>query len=436
MFLKKKYCLFPKPQFNHFLFLFYFASAMVKQYIFRFIKNTNDNIETPFFKLYVHELGDLLSIIPYLILKKKTKSNNDTKLIYNNNDNDIKENSELIYNDYKIVQFKKKQKGIILNLLIISLLDFIAQISTVVFYLIEGNQKLEIKTANLNTVLIFNIIFLFLLTKFLLDKVFYIYHYFSFVIFIICLIVIAAIDFMETIKGYKELIINSFLYMVIRIFSVLLYSIEYNQNKAIFLKYYYSPYLLLLTKAVIQFFFLIIFSFPLFFVKFTDGNGKKKIIFAMLSNIFIHKIAILLYIIYLINSFFYSVIKLHIIDKFSPTHLSIAFISETFANFIIITIIDKVDIDYKFVIRFVMYILLIIASCIFNEIWVINLCGFANNTKLFLDYKEQADLILIDQVNIGKNSEITLSEAEIEENIRTSSIRGSTINNNIELTEL
>ena len=416
MFLKKKYCLFPKPQFNHFLFLFYFASAMVKQYIFRGIKNTNDNIETPFFKLYVHEIGDLLSIIPYLILKKKTKLNNDRELIYNNNDNDIKENSELIYNDYKIVQFKKKQKGIILNLLIISLLDFIAQISTVVFYLIEGNQKLEIKTANLNTVLIFNIIFLFLLTKFLLDKVFYIYHYFSFVIFIICLIVIAAIDFMEIVKGDKELIINSFLYMVIRIFSVLLYSIEYNQTKAIFLKYYYSPYLLLLTKAVIQFFFLIIFSFPLFFVKFTDGNGKD--------------------IIYLINSFFYSVIKLHIIDKFSPTHLSIAFISETFANFIILAIVNEMDIDYKFGIRFVMYILLIIASCIFNEFWVINLCGFANNTKLFLDYKEQADLILIDQVNIGKNSEITLSEAEIEENIRTSSIRGSTINNNIELTEL
>ena len=435
MFLKKKYCLFPKPQFNHFLFLFYFASAMVKQYIFRGIKNTNDNIETPFFKLYVHEIGDLLSIIPYLILKKKTKLNNDRELIYNNNDNDIKENSELIYNDYKIVQFKKKQKGIILNLLIISLLDFIAQISTVVFYLIEGNQKLEIKTANLNTVLIFNIIFLFLLTKFLLDKVFYIYHYFSFVIFIICLIVIAAIDFMEIVKGDKELIINSFLYMVIRIFSVLLYSIEYNQTKAIFLKYYYSPYLLLLTKAVIEFFLLIIFSFPLFFVKFTDGNGKEKIIFAMLSNIFIQKIAILFYIIYLINSFFYSVIKLHIIDKFSPTHLSIAFISETFANFIILAIVNEMDIDYKFGIRFVMYILLIIASCIFNEFWVINLCGFANNTKLFLDYKEQADLILIDQVNIGKNSEITLSEAEIEENIRTSSIRGSTINN-IELTEL
>ena len=432
MFLKKKYCLFPKPQFNHFLFLFYFASAMVKQYIFRFIKNTNDNIETPFFKLYVHELGDLLSIIPYLILKKKIKSNNDTELIYNNNDNDIKENSDLIYNDYKIVQFKKKQKGIILNLLIISLLDFIAQLSTVVFYLIEGNQKLAIKTANLNTVLIFNIIFLFLLTKFLLDKVFYIYHYFSFVIFIICLIVIAAIDFMEVVKGDKELIINSFLYMVIRIFSVLLYSIEYNQTKAIFLKYYYSPYLLLLTKAVIQFFFLIIFSFPLFFVKFTDGNGKEKIIFAMLSNIFINKIAILFYIIYLINSFFYSVIKLHIIDKFSPTHLSIAFISETFANFIILAIVDEMDIDYKFGIRFVMYILLIIASCIFNEFLVINICSLANNTKLFLDNKEKNDLILIDEIN--KEQTMELYEDNDEENFRPSSIGDSL--KSVELSEL
>ena len=42
-----------------------------------------------------------------------------------------------------------------------------------------------------------------------------------------------------------------------------------------------------------------------------------------------------------------------------------------------------------------MHILLIIASFIFNEIFVINICGLANGTKLFLDYKEQKDLSLI-----------------------------------------
>ena len=34
-----------------------------------------------------------------------------------------------------------------------------------------------------------------------------------------------------------------------------------------------------------------------------------------------------------------------------------------------------------------MYILLIIASFIFNEFLVINICGMAKNTKLFLDYE-------------------------------------------------
>ncbi len=51
-----------------------------------------------------------------------------------------------------------------------------------------------------------------------------------------------------------------------------------------------------------------------------------------------------------------------------------------------------------------MYILLIIVSCIFNEFLVINICGLANGTKLFLDYKEQADLSLINDENkINKN---------------------------------
>ena len=61
-----------------------------------------------------------------------------------------------------------------------------------------------------------------------------------------------------------------------------------------------------------------------------------------------------------------------------------------------INIIQKsIKIDSIFGIRIVMHILLIIASFIFNEIFVINICGLANGTKLFLDYKEQKDLSLI-----------------------------------------
>jgi len=414
----KKYCLFPKPHFNHFLFLFYFISAMVKQYIFKGTKKIN-NLSVPIFKLYIFNIGDFLSIIPYLILKEKTKSNNN-KLIKNNI---LK---KYIHPDI----FKKKKKQIIINIFIMCLFDFIGQTSTTIFYLIEGNQKIQVKHANLNIVLIFNIIFLFLLSKFILNMILYLHHYLSFIIYIICLIVISIIDFTE-IESKDS--INSLLYMTIRVFSVLLYSIVNNIAKIMFFKYYYSPYLLLLIKAIIHFFFLIIFSIPLIFVKFKDENEQEKIIFSMIGNIFKdNKIIILFYIIYLISSFFYNILNFIIIDKFSPTHTAIAFISENFAIFIINAITSDTKIDYKFGIRFVMYILLIIASCIFNEFLVINICSLANNTKLFLDNKEKNDLILIDEINNEQNME--LFEDNDEENFRPSSIGDSL--KSVELSEL
>ena len=65
-----------------------------------------------------------------------------------------------------------------------------------------------------------------------------------------------------------------------------------------------------------------------------------------------------------------------------------------------INIIQKsIKIDSIFGIRIVMHILLIITSFIFNEIFVINICGLANGTKLFLDYKEEKDLSLINNIS-------------------------------------
>ena len=80
-----------------------------------------------------------------------------------------------------------------------------------------------------------------------------------------------------------------------------------------------------------------------------------------------------------------------------------------------------------------MYILLIIASLIFNEFVVINICGLANNTKLFLDYKEENDLNLIGELNNEINPDDLISDVNIEENNRNSLVGKK--ENNIELTE-
>ena len=437
---EKKYFLFPKPHRNHLLFLFYFISSIIKQYIFKGIKE-EDNLSIPIFKLYIYEIGDLFSIIPYLILKKKTK----TKNIAKPNDDDTTGNDYYIYNDIKIEQYNKKKKPIMINLFIISLVNFIALISTIIFYLTEKNQKMTVKHPNLNILLVFNIIFLFLLTKFMLNIELYLHHYFSLIIFIVCLVVITVIDFIaineNIVEEYKDSLIkeshfiNSSLYIIIRIFVVLLYSIENILAKIMFLKYYYSPYLLQLMKAIIKLFFIFIFSLPLIFVEI---NGL--IIFSLFKDIFKKDILenIFRYIIYLINHFFYNILNYLIIDKFSPAHTVIAYIFEYFAIFLINTTTtktgEKIIVDYKFGVRLVMYILLIIASLIFNEFVVINVCGLANNTKLFLDYKEKNDLNLIGELNNEITPDDLISEDNIEENNRNSAVGKK--ENNIELTEL
>ena len=76
-----------------------------------------------------------------------------------------------------------------------------------------------------------------------------------------------------------------------------------------------------------------------------------------------------------------------------------------------------------------MYVLLIIASFIFNEIVVINIFGLANGTQLFLDYKEQNDLSLIHEIN----SELYSSEYLSEKN--NDIITETKTKNKIELTE-
>ena len=187
-------------------------------------------------------------------------------------------------------------------------------------------------------------------------------------------------------------------------------------------------------KATFKFFFLIIFSIPLCFVKFKDPHGGKKVIFSMFVDIFQNRIDILLYIIYLINSFFYNILIYLIIDKFSCAHSAISLIFENFGIFIINTAIKDIKCDYKFGIRLLMYILLIFTSLIFNEFLVIKICGLANNTKLFLDYKEKADLSSIEEIHHDNNLKEYLSEGSKEENIRIPFMTESI--NNIKLTEL
>jgi hypothetical protein len=298
---------------------------------------------------------------------------------------------------------------------LLTMSDFIAQISTVVFYLITGNQKFQVKQGNMNFTLIFNVIALFLFSRLLLHNTFYSHHFFAFVIFIICLIVIVIFDIIqiqdESGDNYKKPVI----FLAIKIFTVILYSLEDVIAKVMFLNYYFTPYFLLLVKAIVQFFYLVIFSLPLIFTKIELENKDKIIIFSKFKDIFTNDIYYLYYAIYLANSFVYNIINFIIIDKFSANHSGISRIFENLGIFIINSSNSSIETDYKFGIRIIMYVLLIISAFIFNEFVVINICGLANGTQLFLDYKESNDFKLIDEVNNG--DDLTTGESNSADNV-------------------
>ena len=396
---KKKYILLPKLEIKHFLFLFFFLISFLKKSVQTYFEQ-NQRLAIDFLKLYMYDIGDFISIIPHCIMKKRirAKSFNNDKIILDNdkilNDDvnvnlNINNNIKFIHNDPadSINNF-----GTIIKIFLFTIVDFIAQISGIIFYVVKEGENLEVKLVNLNSSLIFSIISIILFSKIMLHSNFYRHHTFSFSIDILCLIVLTVIDIIQIKKENGNNLAISIVYLIVKTVSISLYSLENVLAKLMFLYDFISPYSLLLYKSIIHFFYLVIFSIFFIFIKFKDKDGDKKTIFSMILNIFDDKKYIIIVIGYTINSFFYNILDLQIINVFSPNHFVIARVFENFGIFVINLIFNGVESEQYLALKIIMYILLILASFIFNEFLVINICGMAKNTKLFLDYEAELEM--------------------------------------------
>ena len=82
-----------------------------------------------------------------------------------------------------------------------------------------------------------------------------------------------------------------------------------------------------------------------------------------------------------------------------------------------------------------MYILLLFAAFIYNEFFVINICGLANGTKLFLDYKEKNEFSFISETNTNEHlikivddqDSININEQEHDNSIELANLNDSLI---------
>ena len=78
---------------------------------------------------------------------------------------------------------------------------------------------------------------------------------------------------------------------------------------------------------------------------------------------------------------------------------------------LIINVIEKdIITGYYIAIRFIMFIILILGSFIYNEFIVFNCCGLNTGTKLYLDYKEKFDIYLIEE---DDNNRVTADSNEM-----------------------
>ena len=401
---KKKYFFFPKPHLNHFLFLLFFVISILKKYVNTFFPQ-KPKIPLEFLELYIYNLSDFFSIIPLFILQKRTKRKKE--IIDSNSNKDVKGGHGYIYNNREKTNPKSK-----IRIFILTISDYIAQISSVIFYVILNEMNIPMKFAKLTSLLIINVIVIFIISKLILHNHFYRHHSLSLLINIICLIVLIIVD-ISNIINYSGEIKMQFIYIIIKIVQSILYSLEDVLIKVLILSYYLHPFKILFKKALFQFFYNIIFNFPFIFIKLRDKDEEKEFLFPMIGRLFEDKINILITFIYAGISFIYNGTIFKIIDEFSPNHFAIARVIENFGILMLNIILEGADSQKNLVFNLIIYILLIIAALVYNEFFIINICGLSKYTKYFLDFEAESEISMIGEI-INNNEEKDGSHSERE----------------------
>ena len=279
------------------------------------------------------------------------------------------------------------------------------------FYFINNKHEV-VYFYSLNSYLIFNTVMQYLASYFVLKTYFYKHHYLSFLINFICILITLILDIIfiveKRIEDYQY-----YIFIIIRLIRIILFSFGDNFSKIALNKAFLSAYSLLVYKAFYETIFLIIFSIPFIFIKMSEKYVYNDSIFVGFSE-YLKGMNILYNILLFICNFFYDLNFMLIIDKFSPSHLTLAYILESFGNTVYRLIDDPLrgkDISWTMYCNFVIYIVLFFGAMIHNEIFIINICGLNLKTQLFLNQDFNAEFIS----NLDPQNEDIAEEEEDEE---------------------
>ena len=190
-----------------------------------------------------------MEIIPYLINKHLSKRRN-IKTDENISDKGI----NYIYND-KENKFSKK---LIISTLKVSIFEFLGE-SLICIYIFFNDKPGVSSYYTLQIYILLNTITQYMVSYIVLNYHFYKHHYLSFGINIGCIIFLIIVD-TEQIIEKKIFDYQFYILIVMHIIKLLLFSIEDNYAKYALYTEFLSPFSLLLSLAIYETIFLIIFT--------------------------------------------------------------------------------------------------------------------------------------------------------------------------------
>ena len=358
---------------------------------FRRLNRRNHDINSTAFTEFSNFISIIPCIILYFIQKAKSQTEKDDlrksseflKDLYN--DNLSLENTINKSNTYKIIENKEKKKNMIpksekikqfLFISLISFLQLCASTLKILFYR-DINKALKSNVQPLFQLLCL-ITFCIIFLKYSIFR----HQIISVIVICTCLIIF----FIETIF-YQDISIEKVVKtMVFYLFLQGFYISSNVLGKKYLNKYVENFYLFLFKYCIIALIPMTIYGLLTYLIEIENENYK---IFQ-----YYHKIKIWIFLVDLFFSFLYEMGLWLTIYYFNPCYY---FIFETLADFleIILSKFDKTSIKYsrgELITFFILYPIILLNICVFNEIIILNFWGLSYNTKKKIIERERKDV--------------------------------------------
>ena len=374
-----KCIIFQKFTLNYLFLLLFLAVSIFRKKVQKPLFESMQKKAMYFFLMYIVILSYFLAIIPFLIVKclskRRNKKQQSEKAL-----NNIENKTSYLHNKDKYAK-----KIFFKYTILVSIFDFLGEACIFVFYFLNDNMEI-INLYALRTYLIFNIMMQNITSYIVLKTYLYKHQWLSIFMNIFCILSCLIMDIIMIVKR-SITDFRYYIFILIRLIRISLFSFENSYTKMALDSEFLSPYSLLLFKAVSETILLGIFSIPFIFIKINDENIINESIFVGFKE-YLTGIKLLYSFIRFFCEFLYRLFIIIIIDRFSPNHLALAHIVDSFGSTLSVIIQSAIDnksilwINYAI---FIVYIILIISAMIYNEIFIINRCGLSEKTKLFLD---------------------------------------------------